>query len=70
MFTPKKGTKACNLNFTKILRISLLIFLRKSCTLRRPQKKGGDMEMNHNTGILLPDLDDLIYGRENYVSER
>ena len=35
-----------------------------------PKGKEGDMEMNHNIGILLPDLDDLIYGRENYVSER
>ena len=44
VFTPKKGTKACNLNFTKILRISPLIFLRKSCTLSRPQEKGGGYE--------------------------
>ena len=35
-----------------------------------PKGKEAGMKMEFNTGIILADLDDLIYGRESYVSER
>lgn len=35
-----------------------------------PKRKEGDRNMNYETAILLADLDDLIYGRENHVSDR
>lgn len=35
-----------------------------------PKRKEGDMKMMNDSGIILADLEDLIYGRENRVSDR
>ncbi len=38
--------------------------------LSDPKGKEEGMKMEFNTGIILADLEDLIYGRESHVSER
>lgn len=57
--------------FYKVLTNFFLHFNSKCCILcSTPKGKEEGMKMDFNTGIILADLDDLIYGRDSHISER
>ena len=55
---------------TVLTNFSLHFSSKHSILCSTPKGKEAGMKMEFNTGIILADLDDLIYGREAYVSER
>lgn len=54
-------------NFT---RFPLDFFKKILYSLTDPKRKEGDTKMNYENSILLADLEDMIYGHENHISER